>query len=997
MIPKMLLRTTLLELSSELRARVADALTPAAAFAMLEGLALACRVVPALRNQLAGEHPSGLAWSYEAKLLFTTRDETFTAYAKFSNGRMTAGLGEISDPDVTVRFAGPEQVRAFFAPGGDPLNMLLSNEMVVEGNLTKLARFGFLSSVLQLGNRKRRRAEREEDEPGGSWRTMPASRPGEPARDRPEGEVTFIEDPNLAAYTLDDLPTIKRLLWAHRTVRPEICIERPRLLTEFIARNVMDEVDDELPTLRQARALHYLLTHKRAIINDDDILAGTTTARRVGVVIYPETHGTTIWPELLTVESRDMNPYEISNEDIRILSREVFPFWTDDNIREYARRKFDNLLPMELDERFVLYFQWNTVGISHTIADYPRVLSRGLRDIQREARERGEDSHAEFYRALDMACEGVIDYARRLATRARRRASDLRGDGEGPTARRRELEEMARICDKVPAEPAESLHEAIQAVWILFLCQHQENVNTGLSLGRLDAWLQPYLERDLVGEEDEEARCLAVERALELVCAFMLKVTDHLPLVPDVGNRLFGGASSDQAITLGGQKSDGSSAVCDMTWIFLKATEMLRLRDPNMNARHCPGVNSDVYLRRLCEVNFLTRATPSIHNDEAMVPVLTELGFPLNDARDWGATGCVEPTICGRHFGHTGCILFNLIAPLEMALNDGLHPVLGDRVGPRTGDLRGFGSYEEVWSAFSKQLRWLLDRAVEASNMLGIAHQELKPTPLLSALFTGPMEKGRDVIDGGAVYNSTGLAMIGLVDVVDSLVAIKNLVFEQKQLDMSTLLEALSEDFAGHGALHAQVLAQPKLGGDHGEAVSVAAAVQELVYDHLAGHESYRGGQYLPGYWSMSNHVAFGLLSGALPSGRLRAKPFSPGLTPTPLCGAALTEQLRTVASIDARKMPNNLAFNVKLVPGGNDTHADVVDRMTAYTKAYFEMGGMQLQFNVVSSETLRRAMEHPADFRDLLVRISGYNAYFVDLNRDMQLELIDRTEHSLG
>lgn len=1001
----MLLRTSLPDLSEDLTSRALDALTPAAAVASLKGLGLAARLVPRLRGQLAGMHPLGVPWSFDAAILFTTRDGRFTAHARFARGTMTAGFGPVDAPDITVRFEGLEQVRTFFSPSGDALNMLLSNEMAVLGNLTKLARFGFLTSCFRL--KGKRLAPPPEREPS-RWQDLRARRAGEPARERPEGEVRFLDDPSLARATLDDLPRVKRLLWVHRNVPPEICTERPRLLTEFLVREKLAGAGvGQTPVLRQARALAYLLTRKRAIIHDDDLLAGTTTARRIGVVIYPETHGTTIWPELLTVASRRLNPYRISDEDVQVLSQEVFPFWTDDNIREYTRRKYDTPLSMALDERFVLYFQWKTAAISHTIVDYPRALTRGLRDIRREAgerrelaeREAGSDSEAaQFYRAFELVCEGVMDYAHRLAVTAREQAAGLRGDSPAVGARRRELEEMARVCDRVPAEPARTLHEAIQAVWVLFLCQHQENMNAGLSLGRLDLWLQPYLEHDMEGVDDAGERERRVGRALELVCGFMLKLTDHLPLVPDVGNRLFGGSSSDQVITLGGVRPDGGSAVCDMTWIFLKATEMLGLRDPNMNARHCPGVTSDAYLRRLCEVNLLTRATPSIHNDLAMVPALTELGFPLEAARDWGATGCVEPTICGRHYGHTGCIMFNLVAPLEMALNDGLHPVLGDRIGPRTGDPRSFETYDQIWTAFTAQLGWLLDRAVEANNMLGTVHREIKPTPLLSALFTGPMDSGRDVVDGGAVYNSTGMAMVGLADVVDSLVAIRTLVFEWRRLSMSELLEALAADFVGHEQALAEVLHRvPKFGQDDEVSLDVARAIQDFIYQHVTRQENYRGGRYVPGYWSMSNHVAFGLLSGALPSGRRRGKPFSPGLTPTPLCGAPLTEQMRTVASLDARRMPNNMAFNVKLVPGASDSHSDVVDRMAAYTRAYFEMGGMQLQFNVVSSETLRRAMEHPADYRDLLVRISGYNAYFVDLNRDMQLELIERTEHALG
>jgi formate C-acetyltransferase len=477
----------------------------------------------------------------------------------------------------------------------------------------------------------------------------------------------------------------------------------------------------------------------------------------------------------------------------------------------------------------------------------------------------------------------------------------------------------------------------------------------------------------------------------------MLKLTDHLPMVPDIGNRLFGGSSSDQVITLGGVAPDGRSAVCDMTWIFLKAVEMLRLRDPNMNARYAPGVNSRAYLRRLCEVNVLTRATPSLHNDDAVLPALVEQGFPLEEARDWGATGCVEPTICGRHFGHTNSMMFNMVAPLEMALRDGVHPLLGQQVGPRTGDPRTFDSFDKFVEAYGTQLGWLIDRSVEINNLLGKAHQVLRPTPLLSGLIRGCLESGRDAIDGGAQYNTSGVAMVGLTDVVDSLAAIRTLVFERKSVAVTTLLEALDRDFEGHDRLLAEILHRvPRFGQDAELPRRIADDLQRLVFDRFQAHRNYRGGRYLPGYWSMSNHVAFGVLSGALPSGRRQGKAFTPGLTPSALSGAPLTDQIRAVAGLDRLRMPNNIAFNVKVVPGPHDSHAAVVDRLTAYAEAYFALGGMQMQFNVVSTATLREAMRDPEPYRDLLVRISGYNAYFVELNRDLQTELIERMEHPL-
>jgi formate C-acetyltransferase len=262
-------------------------------------------------------------------------------------------------------------------------------------------------------------------------------------------------------------------------------------------------------------------------------------------------------------------------------------------------------------------------------------------------------------------------------------------------------------------------------------------------------------------------------------------------------------------------------------------------------------------------------------------------------------------------------------------------------------------------------------------------------------LIQGTAESGRDVTEGGARYNSSGLGIVGLADVVDSLAAIKVLAWDQRRCSMDQLLRALDDDFVGHETLSAELTGRvPKFGSGDPLPGSIADEICAFVYQVLGEVEHYRGGRYVPGYWSMSNHVAFGLLSGALPSGRRHGRPFTPGVTPSPLAGSSLLDNFRQVAAMDPAKMPNNIAFNVKLTPGGADTRTEVVDRMTAYAKSYFDMGGMQLQFNAVSTQTMREAMDDPDAHRDLLVRISGYNAYFVTLNRDMQLELIERAEH---
>jgi formate C-acetyltransferase len=483
-----------------------------------------------------------------------------------------------------------------------------------------------------------------------------------------------------------------------------------------------------------------------------------------------------------------------------------------------------------------------------------------------------------------------------------------------------------------------------------------------------------------------------------------MRCTDHLPLTPDIANWVFGGSSSDQAITLGGMTPDGDDGVCDMTYIFLKVTEMLSIRDPNVNARFSPGVNSDTYLKRLCEVNLITTATPSMHNDNAIMESLAEFNYPIEDLRNWSATGCVEPTLSGKHIGHTNFQMMNMVAALEMAMNNGRHPLLDWKFGPDTGRIEtesieadGFKTFDDFFNAFTTQFAFNIDQSIEYNEMLGRAHQQLRPTPLLSSVIDGCIEKGKDVTVGGARYNSSGAALIGLADVTDSLLVIKKLVYDEKKVSLARLKKAVDENFENDPALHAMVTRKVALfGSGNDEAVLMANRIAKFAHDYYGSKPHYRGGRYTVGFWSMSNHVAYGTLTGALPSGRLRGKAFTPGLTPEPNASKNLLDNIRDVARLNKKNITNNMAFNVKMVPAAGDSREKTVADMFSYVKTYFDLGGMQMQMNVVTSETLKDAMAHPENYRNLLVRISGYNAYFVTLNRDMQIELIERAEYGM-
>jgi pyruvate formate-lyase/glycerol dehydratase family glycyl radical enzyme len=972
---------------------VGEKLTPVILGALLKGMGLRARLDRAFRAHLFQDVGNGREpWS--AKVVFRTRDGSIVRHLIVRNGRVSSRKGPLADPDAVFVFKDAACLKKMLtAKSGEAMEMLLRNELSFEGNMCTVARVSYLIERLTA-------KQRPDTNPKHDFLySSSLAPPRHPLRARKSDAVVHLDDPSLSHWTIDDFPRLQRFLTDFFATRPAISTERPRLLTEYFKRNGFEAAPDGSardPVLRQGEAFKYLMENRKPIIRNGDLIAGTTTDKPIGVVIYPDLGGLLIWPELYTMHLRSLNPYTITEEDRQLLSSAIFPYWEKRNMREVARARAGNPECMRLDERFVLYFQWKAHSLSHTIPNFPAVLGKGLAAIANEARdlERGADdeSRRNFYVAARLGCEGVIAYASHLSEEAARLAVI-----ESDAVRRAELENLSTICAKVPARPAETLDEAVNAMWITWVGCHMENTNAGLSIGRVDKWLQPYFLTDMAKCADDEARHATIKRAVELVGCFFLRCTDHLPLVADLGNKLFGGSSSDQAITLGGVLEDGSTNVTDMTYIILKVAEMLRLRDPNLNARWHPEVNSVDYLRRLCEVNVLTGSTPSIHNDRAVIAAMVEQGFAVADARDWSATGCVEPTSSGRHFGHTNSMMFSMVAPLEMALRDGYHPLCGERIGPRTGAASTLDTFEKLYDAYRQQFRYVAERSVECNNLFGETHRFVRPTPFLSVLVDGCMEKGKDVVFGGAKYNSSGTAMIGLADVVDSLMAMKKLVYDEQRIDLPALVDALDRDFEGNAALHARISNKvPRFGSGDPETIAIAQDLINWVYDLYQSFPHYRGGRYTTGYWSMSNHVAFGTLSGALPSGRRRHKPFTPGITPAAGAKDSLLQNIRTVASLNPLKMPNNIAFNVKVVPDSYDTPEQTLDTMTAYAKTYLDSGGMQMQFNVVSTQTLREAMEHPELHRNLMVRISGYNAYFVELNRDLQLELIARTEHSL-
>ncbi len=931
----------------------------------------------------------------------------------FNQGRVRVVYGVNGGSDVVMKAVDDTALKGLIsAPPSELLNMMLRNRLMIEGNIACLQLFTYYLSLLSgrmhekmLNSARKdeietRRRESCMNEPGLAGSLNARRKEHLRAGLREDSNVIHLDDPYLPDLDLEDFPRLKKLLERQRGSRPELCAERPKHLTEWHRRNGFEEVSPGRPwqpVLRQGLAFEYLLSHKKPVIAESQLLAGSTTSNPVcGVVVYPDAQATMIWGELNSLDKRLLNPYDVSDETREILN-DIFPFWIRRSFHECVNREHGRPLSLRLSERVVAIVCSKAFCISHTVPGIRTILEKGTRgiidDIQaRLAGDSLDDEGCATLEGMVHTLKGLEAYAGNLATEAR-----LLSEKATDPARARELLHIAEVCGHVPRNPAKTLDEAVQSVWTTWIGMHMENTNAGLSPGRLDQWLQPFYLADMKKILDDQWRKDYIRHAIELIGCLYLRISDHMPLSPDIGNILFGTSPSNQVITLGGVTPEGEDGVNDMTYIFLKVTEMLGLPDPNINARINLEKNSETYIRRLCEVNYTTSATPSLHNDAAVFAALRPHGYPEEHIRDWSATGCVEPTISGRHNGHTGGILINLVAAMEMALHNGYHPFMQWDLGPKTGDVEDFMTFEDFFGAYATQLCFLIEQAVSLNNLFAEVHAHMRPTPFISSTIEGCIEKGRDLTRAGARYNTTGAANIGLVDIVDSLMVVKKLVFDEHKISFRELIDAVDSDFKI--APHVRALAQnkvPLFGSGDLQAIAMANRVTSLIHGIYTSHRNYRGGKYTSGFWSMSQHTAYGNLSGTLPSGRLAGMPFTPGLTPEPHASRNYLDFISDVARLDPVNMDNNMAFNVKLSPSSRESREEIVSNMAAYVKTYCGLGGMQMQFNVVDSRMLRDAMINPENYQDLIVRISGYNAYFVALNRAQQLELIGRAEYGV-
>lgn len=756
--------------------------------------------------------------------------------------------------------------------------------------------------------------------------------------------------------------------------KPKVYVDRAKLYTE-----AMKATEGEPMVLRQAKALKHVLENVPVLIFEDELIVGAMVKDPPGAIVYPEGIGLRILPELDGIGGRKDNPLEIEAEDVEVM-REIASYWADRSLGALAE-KITPRRCLDLLYSGSFYVATEIAGISHFSVDYPFLLKHGLEAIRELAESRirefeglrltdpGGIERVTFYRAIKTVCEGVMNFARRYAQRAREMARKAEGE------RRGELLRIAEICEWVPAKPPRSFWEALQFVWFMQVALHMESYEQGISMGRIDQYLYPYYKRDL------EAGELTFEKAVELVGCLWIKTNEIVPLFDEVLTIYFAGFPTNQAVTLGGVNEEGEDATNELTFVMLEATKRVALRQPNVHVRISDKAPRKLF-EKCAELILSGINAISLFNDSKIVGGWLRLGIPEKDARNYSTVGCVEVAPGGKSYDSTDAALFNLAICLELALFNG-KTRYGERLGVEVGEI---GSMEDLVRSFEKQVEELVKAMVLTCNCFEVANQIAKPTPLISAC-NANLDLGKDITLGSATYNFSGVQMVGLADVADSLAAIDEFVFRKKSVSMEELLEALKRDFEGYEVLRQSLLNKaPKYGRDE-LANRYARLVAEIFAREVMKYSNPRGGKYLPGIYSMSTHVGFGMTTGALPSGRRAGEPLSNGIAPNPSV-KDLTSAMRGVTGIDHALFMNGISYIVTI--SKNLFHGtEGLDKFISLLRGYFALGGMNIHFNVVDVTKLMDAQRNPEKYRDLLVRVAGFSAYFVDLTKEVQDEII--------
>ncbi len=763
--------------------------------------------------------------------------------------------------------------------------------------------------------------------------------------------------------------------------------ERGLLLTRFYQSPAAQGVS--VPVQR-ALAFKYLLARKKISIGVGELIVGERGPAPKAAPTYPEVCIHSL-EDLDILDSREKISFKVDENTRRVYRETIIPFWEGRSLRErvfqevsqqwkdaYAAGAFTEFLEQRAPGHSVLgdkIYEKGLLGFKEEIAEAVAALDFFNDPAALDKREE--------LKGMDIAAGALIVFARRHAKRLEGMLDKVSG-----SQRRKELEKMAAICKKVPAHAPETFHEALQFYWFVHLGVITElNPWDSFNPGRLDQHLYPFYKREL------EAGTLTEEEARELLQCFWIKFNNH-PAPPKMGvTAKESNTYTDFClINLGGVKPGGGDAVNDLTYLILDVIEEMRLLQPSSMVQ-VSKKNPDRFLMRALRIVKTGFGQPSIFNTDAIIQELTRQGKSIEDARNGGASGCVEAGAFG-----TECYIltgyFNLAKVLEITLHNGTDPRTGKVVGIRTGALGNFRSFEQLVAAFEKQLQHFVDIKIRGNNIIGRIWARYMPAPFFSLLVDDCIANGTDYNAGGARYNSRYIQGVGIGSVTDSLAAIKMHVYDKKDRSLKELVKILDADFEGEEEFRETLVKDtPKYGNDDDYADNIMQTVFESFHEAVDGRPAVGNGVHRINMLPTTCHVYFGSVIGAMPDGRKAGEPLSEGISPVQ--GAdrnGPTSVIKSAGKMDHLKTGGTL-LNQKFTPGVLKDDAGL-KRLLHLVRSYFKLDGHHMQFNVVDADILRQARKNPEKFRSLIVRVAGYSDYFVDLTPELQDEIIHRTEH---
>lgn len=757
-------------------------------------------------------------------------------------------------------------------------------------------------------------------------------------------------------------------------------IEQARIITD-----TYKEHEDEPRIMQRAYSLKNCLEKINISVEPEELIVGNRTAGVRYGVVFPESGSTWVDKEFETLPTRPQDQFNVREEDIQYFREVIYPYWQGKSLEDVLRARYGK----EIDEiSKVAKINQKDHAQGHINPDCEGWLKKGPAGLKAEAEaylEKETDEEKKlFYQSVVTVMEGTIHFIQRYRDL-------LNSQAEENPAWEDNMRTVARVCDNISKRPAETFHEAAQALWFLFVILQMESNASSFSPGRMDVFMYPYYRHDI------DKGISTDQEILDIIESLWLKFNEIVYMRNSHSAKFFAGFPIGFNIALGGQDDKGEPYENEVSYLLLKAQEHIGLPQPNLSVRLCEKT-SDKLLKAAIKVVSLGSGMPQFFNDNAVIPaMIDDLDIEEADARNYAIVGCVELTTQGNNLGWSDAAMFNLNKALELALNNGKCLLTGQQLAPDRGNLTTFDTYEELEETFRANIDYFMDKMILACEQVEQAHMDLLPTPFLSSVINDCMEKGEDVTRGGAKYNLSGIQMIQVANLADSLAAIKQLVYDEKKVTRERLLAALQNNYKEDEILRTMLLNKvPKYGNDVEWVDNLGVKWAKYFRERLNQFTNYRGGKYHTGMYTVSAHVPMGENVGASPDGRYAKTPLADGGM-SPVYGRdehGPTAVLKSVARLDKSWTTNGGLLNMKFLPEFFKTE-NGIDKFAKMLRTFVDLEIPHIQFNVVRKEDLLAAKENPEQYRNLTVRVAGYTAYFVELAGELQDEIIARTSYN--